>query len=292
MARFFEFESDKLPHNGVDCDRSAQRFPAVAQANPFGCNIDHGSQVRCGLIQNLIGRLLRVHRNHFRKQAGNIRHTYFTGRPRADNVRYGPQTKLGGNAVRKLCRGMHVERAKRLAHGFAADPKPAAFIAKVRPPTADSEHVATFIAPNHDRARTGNQQNAGIYANGADRCNKRVTFDDDLSPGNERFEDLLVKGGAVRTRCAGEPGAHNVWAFPEVRYSLSDSLLCGVGTDRQPIRRTGLDMTDFVVVLVNEEESGFRASSINSEIPHYRAQPGSPPERRSSSSRSVSFFLA
>jgi len=42
-----------------------------------------------------------------------------------------------------------------------------------------------------------------------------------------------------------------------VGYSLSDGLLCGVGTDGQPIRRTGLDMTDFVVVLVDEKESGF-----------------------------------
>src|SRR5262249_27173961 len=116
--------------------------------------------------------------------------------------------------------------------------------------------------------------------------------DDDLSIGNEGFEDFLVKSGAVGTGCASEPSAHNVGALRQVSYSLSDGLLCGIRADRQPIRRTGLDMTDFVVVLVNQEESGFRPSSVNSEISHYRAQPGGPPERRSSSSRSVFFFLA
>src|SRR5439155_8595132 len=36
----------------------------------------------------------------------------------------------------------------------------------------------------------------------------------------------------------------------------------------QPIRRTGLDVTDFVIVLVDEKESGFRPSAINPEISH------------------------
>src|SRR5436309_2596007 len=156
---------------------------------------------------------------------------------------------------------MHVERAKRLTHGFTADPEAASFVPEVRPPTADAEHVAIFIAPNHDRPRTRDQQNAWIYANSADGCDKCVALDDDLGARYERFEDFLIKGSAVGTGCTGEPGTHNVGTLRKARYSLSDGLLCGVRTDGQPIGRTGLEMTDFVVVFVNEKESGFRSSA-------------------------------
>src|SRR6185295_19940962 len=99
------------------------------------------------------------------------------------------------------------------AHSFTADPEAAAFVAEVRSPATDTKHRAVFVAANDDRARARNEQNAGVDADGADRSDECVTFDDDLRAGYQRLQRFLIKSHAIRPARPGESAAHNVRLF-------------------------------------------------------------------------------
>ena len=86
--------------------------------------------------------------------------------------------------------------------------------------------------------------------------------------GTERLQDFLIESDAFRPSRTGKSGADDVWCFRQPGYALGDCFTGSIIADGQMVGRPGLNMADFVVIVVDEEESGLRAASVDTEITH------------------------
>src|ERR1051325_11596005 len=129
--------------------------------------------MRCGLTKDLARRIIGIGCDNFWEEACNFRHAKLASGPCCDDFRNRLQSETVGYTLRELARRLRIDGSQGCPHGFAADPESAAFITKVRPPTADSKHRAFLVAANLDRPRARDSQNSRIdadRADGSDEC--------------------------------------------------------------------------------------------------------------------------
>src|SRR5262249_51794386 len=119
-----------------------------------------------------------------------------------------------------------------------------------------------------NRTCSRNKKDSRINADGADRRNEGVAFDDDLCTGNERLQKISVKTDALRASGPGKSTTNDVRLLCELRDTGGNGVFRCLGAYGEIVGRAGMDVADFVVVLVNEEKGGLRPSAVDAEIAH------------------------
>src|SRR2546426_2795823 len=102
--------------------------------------------MRSRLSQDRVRRFLRIHREHFGKQSGDIGYSHLTRGPGTDHFWNGLQPEPVRDTVREFTRCLQIHGPQCRTDGLPADPESAAFIPEIWSPAAHTKHVPILVA--------------------------------------------------------------------------------------------------------------------------------------------------